>query len=142
MQCWPIIQTAERWFLTPPPLAAGDWAPDTTLSPLVAQPRSSIGDNLLDKGGPATPRAPPQRPPGGPGATNVVTLGGGPLGPWLLKAAGVVPLDGAGGRAFDAVALYGPVAGRSLGRTLILRGALVLAITAVALLAADYYAYM
>jgi amino acid permease len=64
-------------------------------------------------------------------------LGSGALA--VLRAAGV-PLTAAG--EFDALELFGPIAGRCLWKTALLRVLLVLATSFTALVAADYYGYI
>jgi len=75
---------------------------------------------------------------------HVVNLGSGPLGAALLRWGGVeaLPADRFGPNAFDAVELYGPYAGGSLSRTVLMRSGLVMLTSAVALLARNYFGYI
>jgi amino acid permease len=71
-------------------------------------------------------------------ATNVVTLS--PFGAYLFKLCGFEMMSDS--RSFDAIELYGPVAGICLWKTFLLRTCLILFASFVGLVAVNYFSYI
>lgn len=134
LQMFPVIQCTEKWFLIPkqhplrhPSIASfdSDFYGDTRREGSTDKYNPVHDDHYKDD-------------LEGDFGANIITLS--PMSAWLFLLSGSKLMED--GRSFDAMKLYGPVAGVCLWKTFLLRSCLILFASIVGLIAVNDFSYI